>query len=1107
MTGRPIATCSVALGRLGVWSVLVAVLLPGLNLAAQGQESPSTQPAVGSAGVEIEVKDAEVEVLQSGDRLIAWWGEPRSEDGASASGEIHDGFDILQLRLSAPGFRRLHLTLQRGARVMPVVWTDESLPISAAAAEEAVALGAEHGPGLERRLAWGDVQRAMELDGREDLDAQEDDVDADLLWQRAADRCRKAGLSLELALLLREWAWKREESDFDQARDLYRQVLDLLNDLDGPSLLHAQAHLNLGTLYLRQGDSRQAEPLLDRALEIHRRLAPETVLLTRNQNNLALALSELGRLREAEALSLEQLEVVRRLEPESLREARAHNNLGIFAYLQGDLAGAELRHRRAKELREKLAPGSLAVARSLNNLAALAEDRGELDKAELWFLQALDLRRRLLPRGEEVMSTLANLATLNVQRGEIERAVTLAREAHSLAREVAPGSDTESWATKVLAFALLKGTPTPERLAEAASLAARSVELSEQLSPGSMFLADSLETLAEVRLKQGDLDAAESAQQQGLALRAHLAPESRWQAASLYSLAQISRRRDRTDEALERLEQAIDMAESASALPAGSPRERATAAAEFVDWYRTAGLWQFERGELGRAFDYLERSRFQSLSALLQHRRLVFERDLPPEVENERRWLDSEYERVWQTLQASTDQDELHAQTLNRLNELRDQRHRLQNRMVSLAPRLAQLEAPQAPALDEVLGALPPSSLLLMISMGPEQGLMIALAATSDGRRLARGHTFSTEGLGDRIDALSTLLRSGASTVDGVKALSRELYDRLVGPVDDLIRSVRRLIVVPDGQLFRLPMAVLQDRQGRFLVQRMPVSIALSASAAGLAAVGEPAVGAGKPAMASDDPETMDDSETWVIFGDPDDGRPGLDWSRKEARWIRQLHPGPSTLYLDDDASETGFRSLGAEADVLHFAGHAEADDRFPLDSFLSLAPDRQHNGRLQAWEIFESLRIRARLVVLSGCETGLGKSVDGAGLAGLTRAFLFAGAEQVVSSQWQVDDRSTALLMTRFYHHLRAEAGDRRLSVEEALRAAQLDLLEGRAVWIEPEPGSLPEVWLDKLGRWARGDAPASEVSIPVDLSHPNHWAAFQVTAGAPVSGPSAEP
>jgi CHAT domain-containing protein len=87
-------------------------------------------------------------------------------------------------------------------------------------------------------------------------------------------------------------------------------------------------------------------------------------------------------------------------------------------------------------------------------------------------------------------------------------------------------------------------------------------------------------------------------------------------------------------------------------------------------------------------------------------------------------------------------------------------------------------------------------------------------------------------------------------------------------------------------------------------------------------------------------------------------------------------------------------------------------------------------------YEIF-NLKLNAELVVLSACETGLGKEVRGEGLIGLTRAFLYAGTPSVAVSLWKVEDRSTAELMARFYRHLkdgRTKAG--------ALRQAQLDLI-----------------------------------------------------------------
>jgi CHAT domain-containing protein len=112
-------------------------------------------------------------------------------------------------------------------------------------------------------------------------------------------------------------------------------------------------------------------------------------------------------------------------------------------------------------------------------------------------------------------------------------------------------------------------------------------------------------------------------------------------------------------------------------------------------------------------------------------------------------------------------------------------------------------------------------------------------------------------------------------------------------------------------------------------------------------------------------------------------------------------------------------------ASHLHLACHGLLEDRFPLDSGLLLSSPKPGssaaNGLLQAWEVLERVRCDADLVVLSACETALGKDEGGEGLVGITRAFEYAGARSVVSTLWRVDDAATALLMERFYAHLRS--------------------------------------------------------------------------------------
>ena len=123
-----------------------------------------------------------------------------------------------------------------------------------------------------------------------------------------------------------------------------------------------------------------------------------------------------------------------------------------------------------------------------------------------------------------------------------------------------------------------------------------------------------------------------------------------------------------------------------------------------------------------------------------------------------------------------------------------------------------------------------------------------------------------------------------------------------------------------------------------------------------------------------------------------------------------------------------------------------------PLQSRLFLAADAANDGMLTVPEIYD-LNLDANLVVLSACETGLGDISAGDDLVGLNRGFLFAGANGIVSSLWQVPDEATSYLMSRFYTYLQSEAPS------SALAAAQQDT---RALY-----------------------------------PHPFYWAAFQLTGG----------
>ena len=143
-------------------------------------------------------------------------------------------------------------------------------------------------------------------------------------------------------------------------------------------------------------------------------------------------------------------------------------------------------------------------------------------------------------------------------------------------------------------------------------------------------------------------------------------------------------------------------------------------------------------------------------------------------------------------------------------------------------------------------------------------------------------------------------------------------------------------------------------------------------------------------------------------------------------------------LYLGKDAKESSFKKDAPKARVIHLATHAIVDDRMPMYSKLifSQIGDDDEDGFLQAYEIY-NMRLTADLVVLSACETGIGKLSRGEGLASLARAFFHAGVPSLVASLWAVDDYATTQIMENFYRELKNG-----LTKDKALRQAKIKYL-----------------------------------------------------------------
>jgi CHAT domain-containing protein len=257
----------------------------------------------------------------------------------------------------------------------------------------------------------------------------------------------------------------------------------------------------------------------------------------------------------------------------------------------------------------------------------------------------------------------------------------------------------------------------------------------------------------------------------------------------------------------------------------------------------------------------------------------------------------------------------------------------------------------------------------------------------------------------------------GQAPLPEAQKLSEALHEQLVAPVRPYIKG-SRVIVVPHDVLHYLPFGALRSKQGRWLVEDYTLSTLPSASVLKFLEA-KRTTGSGGPVLA---------------IGNPDLGSAlNLRFAEREARVVADHYAGTSVL-VRGDATEERAKSLANGARLLHFATHGELNEDEPLASSLLLAPGGKDDGRLEVREIF-GLDLTAQLVVLSACETGLGKLSTGDELIGLQRAFLYAGTPAVVTTLWKVDDRASFVLMREFYDGLAKT--DTGLALQAAQRAA----------------------------------------------------------------------
>ena len=287
-----------------------------------------------------------------------------------------------------------------------------------------------------------------------------------------------------------------------------------------------------------------------------------------------------------------------------------------------------------------------------------------------------------------------------------------------------------------------------------------------------------------------------------------------------------------------------------------------------------------------------------------------------------------------------------------------------------------------------------------------------------------------------------------------IEAQARRLRERLRAPGDLpavraeaaalaslLLEDVRfdagtTVVVVPHGVLNYVPFEVL-PLGGSMLIERYPVVYTPSLNSL-VHLRGAPANAAPFRVLATGNPVLRGEAGRSSVSrsGDVDHLAllAPLPFADEELTAIERLFAGRAEILRGPAARESVFRAakLG-DAAVIHFATHAIVAEARPTRSGLLFSPEPNEDGLLQMPEIYR-LRLNAELVVLSACETALGREITGEGMVGLTRAFFYAGSRAVLAALWNVNDRFSAEFTERFYREIRAGR-----SSDDALRRAKL--------------------------------------------------------------------
>jgi len=810
------------------------------------------------------------------------------------------------------------------------------------------------------------------------------------------------------------------EGRYDEAIRAYQKSLPLYESLH-ERFGQAQVLQNVGLVKWELGRMSASQPDLNKALTLIKR-EEEPQLYSVVLTNSALVNKALGNDDLALRQLSESLEIARRIQDTSTQSADFHNIASVYATL-GDQTRALDFYRQSLTL-ATAAHNTRGRTASLRAIANILRQQGQaaealkMDQEALSLASAgaktritLQIARDLIELGRtaEAQQSLDTILNQNAASDEVDRARALTERA----RILLAATDTDAAATDL----------------NAALKTFKAYEL-----PTDEFTVWLL--LAQLERARGAMPRAFAAVDQALAL----AEEVRLQSANPELRSTL----------LQPLRPAFDlkitMLSDQYRAAQGRPAEQATLA-----------LRALETAEQARARAQAD---FQSLDLTapgLDPKLLARRQGLYRELAARRFRLEARLDR---TGTADTQSQAIRSDIAG----LRQELDQIDARIGAASQSQSKPHSAAKKSGTLPLGSIPADVAIIEYWLGAKSSFAWVVTRA--------GVTMTAIGASPEINteanALHTALRS-FGTVSRAERLSagERLYGRILRPIETQISDKHTLIFAPDGALHYVPFATLRSSDaGRkmFLVEQYDIAVTPSIQMFLQPSVLRPSTGKSQQMLLVDDPvydagdprvrnpaaaladiDPLDTTASFALVRGGETHLPRLPGAAREATAIAALMPAGSVDRLDGFAANRD-RFLAAALDhyrLIHVATHATTDSEVPQASALILSTvdrvGKDIDGRVYAAD-FMGVRLHADTVVLSACDTALGKSVAGEGLIGLQYIVLARGARSVVSSLWPAIDQVTAPLMVKFYTRLL----EPRTTVIAAWSAASREALAG---------------------------------------------------------------